>query len=513
MAQASPPSERFDPDFYRREYPDVAASGIDPWDHYDGWGRAEGRLPWRLRALVAERDLWAGLDVGARGNLARLAGDADARERGRALWALMVWHAAEGDWPAARAALDRLLPDRAARGYQRGPGVGLLAVAILARTGAPPRTAAALLRCLARRGETADTALARGLLARAAGADPAVALLAPLAPVYARAGLAPPALHGADGPLLDRLAAPHAPPGARWHLARARDRLRDRLVGAGPGDRRAAPLVSVIVPAKDAAATLPTALAGLVAQSWRALEILVVDDGSTDATRAVARAWARRDRRIRVLAGPGQGAYAARNAGMAAARGAFVTVHDADDWSHPARIAEQVRPLLEDPALAATVSHLVRLSPDGVPIRWRMEPAEGWVHRNLSSLMLRAGVRARLGFWDRVRAGGDSEYLERLVAAFGPDALADVRPGLPLSFVRSGPETLTRAATTHIRTRVFGPRRDYETAAQRWHARTLAMAGLSAAGQGRGGTARDAARAAALHLPERPARRPFAAPP
>lgn len=555
-------TERFDPVFYRGFYADVAASGIDPREHYDRWGRAEGRLPYRLRALAADRDLWMGFTAWALPDLEALAGDGDPRERAVALWSLMRWQSAGGQAArsqsaesqaaggadggqggdhgggaaAAAGTLARLWADRAARAHLRGPGVGLLAVAVLAaeagRGGAVARgqalvRARALVRVLARRGETADLDLARGLLARAEAAgsaeggvpDPAAGLIGALAPAWTRAGLAVPGLHGnatgnppdgSGGDAIDALAADPAPPGPGRHLARLWAnfwaRARDRLDG---GDR-APPLVSVVVPARDAAATLPTALAGLAAQDWPALEIIVVDDRSSDATAAVARARARADRRIRLIAGPGQGAYAARNAGMAAARGDFLTVHDADDWAHPARIGAQLRPLLADPGLVATLSHMVRIDAAGRPVRWRMEPDEGWVHRNISSLMIRRAAWAGLGAWDRVRAGADSEFLDRLVAVHGAAAVADVHPGVPLSVVRAGAGSLTAAGPTHVRTRLFGPRRDYEAAAARWRARRLAT--LDPALRADRGPAATAVRAAALHLPAQPARRPFAMP-
>lgn len=89
--------------------------------------------------------------------------------------------------------------------------------------------------------------------------------------------------------------------------------------------------VSVAVCAYNAAQTLPRCLDSVLAQSCRALEILVADDGSEDETRAVAEAYAARDARIRVLPGEHGGVSAARNRCLRAATGEWLTFVDADD--------------------------------------------------------------------------------------------------------------------------------------------------------------------------------------
>ena len=61
------------------------------------------------------------------------------------------------------------------------------------------------------------------------------------------------------------------------------------------------PLVSVVVPAYNAAWSLDETLASVCAQTYRDIEVLVVDDGSTDSTAEVATAWSRRDARVRLI--------------------------------------------------------------------------------------------------------------------------------------------------------------------------------------------------------------------
>ena len=173
--------------------------------------------------------------------------------------------------------------------------------------------------------------------------------------------------------------------------------------------------VSVIVPVKDAAATLPMALDSLRAQSWRALEILVVDDGSADGSADLARELAARDTRIRVLANEGTpGAAGARNAGMAAATGAWIAFHDADDWSHPLRIQQQVEAARTERALASVSRHF-RLAGGG-PTAPRVFPI---LRACPISVVVRADAARAAGPFEDAPVGTDSEWLSRLDLLFG----------------------------------------------------------------------------------------------
>jgi glycosyltransferase involved in cell wall biosynthesis len=109
------------------------------------------------------------------------------------------------------------------------------------------------------------------------------------------------------------------------------------------------PAISVLMPVYNAAATLPEALASLRAQTEQHFEIVAVDDGSDDGSRALLEAWP--DARMRVLTPGRVGLTAALNVGLAACQGALVARMDADDVAHRDRLAAQ-RALLEaDPSL------------------------------------------------------------------------------------------------------------------------------------------------------------------
>lgn len=125
------------------------------------------------------------------------------------------------------------------------------------------------------------------------------------------------------------------------------------------------PRVSVILPAYNAAATLERAIASVRAQTFPGWELLVVDDGSTDATSAIVENFARRDPRIRVLSRPHGGIVAALNAGIDVARGELIARMDADDEAHPDRFVEQIALLDRTPGLGLA-SCLVEFGGDRV---------------------------------------------------------------------------------------------------------------------------------------------------
>ena len=109
------------------------------------------------------------------------------------------------------------------------------------------------------------------------------------------------------------------------------------------------PLVSVIVPAWNAERTLGETLRSVAAQTYRNLEILIVDDGSTDSTATVASELCEREPRARLIRRENGGVAAARNSAIVEAKGEWVAPIDADDLWHPTKIEKQVRVALAGP--------------------------------------------------------------------------------------------------------------------------------------------------------------------
>ncbi|MDX1419733.1 MAG: glycosyltransferase family 2 protein [Rubricoccaceae bacterium] len=149
---------------------------------------------------------------------------------------------------------------------------------------------------------------------------------------------------------------------------------------SAPQPRDGPALVTVIVPAYNAGRFVAEAVRSAQAQTHPHVEILVVDDGSTDDTAAQVQALADRDPRIRLIRQPNRGVAAARNRGLAEARGAFVAPLDADDRWHPEKLARQLR-AMEDEAVGMVYTGWERCDRDGRPLpdSARTPRVEGWL--------------------------------------------------------------------------------------------------------------------------------------
>jgi len=227
------------------------------------------------------------------------------------------------------------------------------------------------------------------------------------------------------------------------------------------------PLVSVLMTTFNTGARASAAIQSLLNQTYRNLEIVVVDDASQDNTPDLVAAWVRKDARVRLLRlSSNGGTYLAKNVGLTLAQGDFVTCHDSDDWSHPLKIEMQVRPMLQDAALVATTSHWVRMKDDGT---YYARPVHPLLRMNPSSPMFRRElVLRRMGPWDCVRTGADSEFYARLRLVFGKHAVKRIPKPLTLGAHREG--SLMTADTTGYAENSISPQRlAYWEAWNDWH--------------------------------------------
>ncbi|WP_078555859.1 glycosyltransferase [Bacillus alkalicellulosilyticus] len=230
------------------------------------------------------------------------------------------------------------------------------------------------------------------------------------------------------------------------------------------------PKVSVIIPAYNAEELIGTAIDAMLTQTWDNLEIFVVDDCSTDNTVSVIEGYANKDSRVKLLrAEKNGGPYIARNLALREATGEFVTINDADDWSHPEKIEKQVTHLINNPALIGNTSQQARATSD-LKFSRRMEPGY-YIFKNVSSFMFRrVPVMDSIGFWDCVRFAADSEYIRRIKKVFGKEAVVDLKTG-PLSFQRKSDSSLTSNSYFGFPGHNVGARKEYLEALQAYHSR------------------------------------------
>lgn len=118
-------------------------------------------------------------------------------------------------------------------------------------------------------------------------------------------------------------------------------------------DSETARRVSVVIPVRDAGRTVERAIRSVLGQTHQDLEVLVVEDGSADASAAIVQRLAQEDVRVRSLRGRGGGPAGARNVGLEAARGRWIAFLDADDLWAPQKLERQLR-FMEDRGIAAS---------------------------------------------------------------------------------------------------------------------------------------------------------------
>ncbi len=215
------------------------------------------------------------------------------------------------------------------------------------------------------------------------------------------------------------------------------------------------PRVAVLMPARDAARTVRAAATSILRQTERDLSLVCVDDGSADGTAALLDRLAGRDRRVRVVRGPGEGIARALNRGLAACDAELVARMDADDVAYPTRLARQLEALRATPGLVA-VGGRVRLFPRAA-VREGMARYVEWLNglvtpelvaRDLlveaplvhPAAAIRRDALERAGGWREGRFPEDYDLWLRLSAAGGRLSNLD----LPVLGWRESAARLTR---------------------------------------------------------------------
>ncbi len=400
-----------------------------------------------------ETKLWGGFSAAALADLEKLKLSplSDPEEAAYAAWALARWYAAEDriDLAYDNIVFSRIATNDPARQTRLARGQILLEADCLTRRGKASLARALLEPEIAAKPNDFSLSLALANTHFGPGGEPAGLVdgrirLACINSIYERTGLRSIRLRDPSRPLsIGNLASP----------------------ASAAGEARE--LVSVIVPCFNAADTIEFAVRGILEQSWANLEVILVDDCSTDHSLDIARRLADADSRMKILSQPRNlGVNQARNRGLLASRGDFITVHDADDWSHPEKLEEQVVQLHKDADSPASMSYWARVDRD-LNFVWAYRAQPTFVESNISSLLVRRSVMEKLGGWMPDRDSGDTEFLWR-VQKLGEVGM--VRRGIPLSFGLLRAASLTRnLAGNNIRTIHYGGRREYRESADHWH--------------------------------------------
>lgn len=184
-------------------------------------------------------------------------------------------------------------------------------------------------------------------------------------------------------------------------------------VGAGSKTK---PSVTVIVPCFNAGATIHSAIASVLSQSWQTWNLIVVDDGSTDSSREMIHGIQNKEgERIRILSGKNRGACHARNRALKLVEADYVAFLDSDDRWHPQKLEQQVEFLSLNPQfIGVTTGYRSRSARSGnmskvLNFSWQREDMENWTLLGSRTPALNSTLLVRFGAIDK--AGGYDESL------------------------------------------------------------------------------------------------------
>ncbi len=191
------------------------------------------------------------------------------------------------------------------------------------------------------------------------------------------------------------------------------------------------PLVSILIPAYNAEAWISEALRSAIAQTWEPKEIIVVDDGSTDRTLAIARQF--ESDHLRVVTHKNQGAAATRNMAFSLSRGDYIQYLDADDLMSPDKIAKQMEALGQSPNKRTLLSgswgkflyryYRTKFVPselwrDLSPVEWLICKMQLNLYMQTASWLVSRQLAEEAGPWDTGLLGDDDgEYFCRVLLA------------------------------------------------------------------------------------------------
>lgn len=246
-------------------------------------------------------------------------------------------------------------------------------------------------------------------------------------------------------------------------------------LGGGASDIQAGhenpPLVSVVMTAYNSAKTIGGSIRSVLGQTLSNIELIVVDDCSSDSTVDIVEAVSGVDSRVRLLrCYENRGTYWAKNLGLMHARGAYIALHDSDDESNPSRLRKQVD-ALEQSSAYLCYTNWVRTDSKGEPVENR-----GLIERlGYPTAMFRRKLIDEVGFYDSVRIAADDEFHKRVKIELGSGSIFHLKEALyraPLgegSLTGRNPVMMTLSDERNPMSFLSETRQEYVRCYERWH--------------------------------------------
>lgn len=183
-------------------------------------------------------------------------------------------------------------------------------------------------------------------------------------------------------------------------------------------------LVTVIMPAFNAEKTILKSINSILNQTWGNLELIVVNDCSTDSTKQIIESI--KDSRLKIIHNiENVGAYVSKNIALKYAKGMYITGHDADDWAHPKRIENHMKEIEKNNKPRASLTKMIRMDKNGYFSHIGKEGtfSEDGALRiaSITCMFERDFLINKLGAWDSVRMGADSEIIARAKMLLGDE--------------------------------------------------------------------------------------------
>jgi glycosyltransferase involved in cell wall biosynthesis len=191
------------------------------------------------------------------------------------------------------------------------------------------------------------------------------------------------------------------------------------------------PLVSILIPAYNAERWIADTIMSAIAQTWPRKEIIVVDDGSTDQTLAIARRFASKD--VAVVTHENQGAASTRNHALSLSQGGYIQWLDADDLLSPDKVERQMeaanetrssrKPLSSGWGYFAYRTQRAKFTPTSLwcdlsPVDWLVRKMRENLHMQTATWLVSRELTEAAGPWDvRLLSDDDGEYFCRVILA------------------------------------------------------------------------------------------------
>ena len=224
------------------------------------------------------------------------------------------------------------------------------------------------------------------------------------------------------------------------------------------------PLVTVIMTVYGRDEYLDVAIESILSQTHQNIELIVVDDRSPDNAFEYLKERASGEPRLKAMqVEKNGGTYCAKNSAISVANGEYIAFMDSDDWTHPQRIERQLSAIQNTPYRAVCHSYF-RVNEFG-DIFYK---GIGAIRLACISLLAKRSVFEKIGYFDSMRVGADTEFIERIKATFGDDAV--LHDPIPSMFMLNHSTSLTGGGRFQISWRsITGPRLEHHSSFKAWH--------------------------------------------